>query len=126
MLGTNTMGYNWWAWRCTYPYTLLSPRGVRFEGCYSLGSVMAAQKRILLTFMSVGRVLGATPSKGVVLGATPSKRVELGATPSKGVVLGANPSKSVVLGATPSKSVVLGCFKGVCCHNTYLPHYTSV
>ena len=34
------LGYNWWAWHCIYPYTLLSSRGVRFEGCYSRGSVM--------------------------------------------------------------------------------------
>ena len=32
------------------------PRGVRFEGCYSPGSVMATHKGVQLTYMGVGRL----------------------------------------------------------------------
>ena len=32
------------------------PRGVRFEGCYSPGSVMATHKGVELTYWGVGRL----------------------------------------------------------------------
>ena len=50
---------------CTVKKT--GPRGVRFEGCYSLGSVMATHKGIQLTSMGVGRLLAAYPTKSGVL-----------------------------------------------------------
>ena len=39
---------------CTVKKT--GPRGVRFEGCYSPGCVMATHKGIQLTSMGVGRL----------------------------------------------------------------------
>ena len=39
-----------------YTVKKTGPRGVRFEGCYSPGSVMATHKGVQLTSMGVGRL----------------------------------------------------------------------